>query len=114
GQGRRLLPPGGTIRWDFTRDDPLIGNAGLNCAGVNTNDSGGGTFVGDALVGIITGLLAQGFRTSLEDPATPGCFLNRQGHFFDASGYYRCTDSRPPLTRAHGAAVYPSLSNIFA
>ncbi len=114
GRGRRLATPTGTIQWDFTANDAALGNGGLNCAAVNTNDSGGGIFSNDAVVGVIKGLLAQGFRYSLDEPVSIACELHPIGHVFDPSSFYQCSGTPHPLTRAYGAPVYPSLSNIFA
>ncbi len=58
--------------------------------------------------------MAQGFRYSLDEPVTAECDLHPAGHLFDPSTFYRCTNPSPPITRAYGAPVYPSLSNIFA
>ena len=42
-----------------------LGNGGLNCAAVNTNDSGGGIFFGDEVAGVITGFSRRASVTPL-------------------------------------------------
>ncbi len=56
GKARRLPTPTGTIQWDFTANDVALGNGGLNYATANTNDSGGGIFVDDRIIGVLKGL----------------------------------------------------------
>lgn len=114
GRGRQRAGVSDQIEWDFTDSDQGLGAAGLNCAGVYTNDSGGGIFLRDQLVGITIGLLTQGFRRSTSEPIVPECELSRSGLLFDTSTLYRCTSDFRPVTSALGTPVYPALSNIFA